>query len=137
MKKNESKILKFPSNIPSLERQVEAILFSAEEPLDEISIDTFFDVLSVRFNPKKHNNNIFKVCFNFSSGVIKNITLRNSVAVISNSKEIECNIIIQTKEEEFKKILMGISNPVASIASGNVIVQGGNTAFLEFLTKFQ
>ena len=108
-----------------------------EKLLDEISIDTFFDVLSVRFNPKKHNNDIFKVCFNFSSGVIKNITLRNSVAVISNSKETECNITIQTKEEEFKKILMGISNPVASIASGNVIVQGGNTAFLEFLTKFQ
>ena len=107
------------------------------ELLDEISIDTFFDVLSVRFNPKKHSNDIFKVCFNFSSGVIKNITLRNSVAVISNSKETECNIIIQTKEEEFKKILMGISNPVASIASGNIEVDGGNTAFLEFLTKFQ
>ena len=108
-----------------------------EELLEEISIDTFFDVLSVRFNPKKHNNNIFKVCFNFSSGVIKNITLRNSVAVISNSKETGCNIIIQTKEEEFKKILMGISNPITSIASGNIVVEGGNTAFLEFLTKFQ
>ena len=108
-----------------------------EKLLDEISIDTFFDVLSVRFNPKKHNNDIFKVCFNFSSGVIKNITLRNSVAVISNSKETGCNIIIQTKEEEFKKILMGISNPITSIASGNIIVEGGNTAFLEFLTKFQ
>ena len=108
-----------------------------EKLLDEISIDTFFDVLSVRFNPKKHNNNIFKVCFNFSSGVIKNITLRNSVAVISNSKETGCNIIVQTKEEEFKKILMGISNPITSIASGNIVVEGGNTAFLEFLTKFQ
>ena len=108
-----------------------------EKLLDEISIDTFFDVLSVRFNPKKHNNNIFKVCFNFSSGVIKNITLRNSVAVISNSKETGCNIIIQTKEEEFKKILMGISNPITSIASGNIIVEGGNSTFLEFLTKFQ
>ena len=108
-----------------------------EELLEEISIDTFFDVLSVRFNPKKHNNNIFKVCFNFSSGVTKNITLRNSVAVISNSKQIDCNITIQTKEEEFKKILMGIGNPVASIASGNITVEGGNIAFLEFLTKFQ
>jgi len=108
-----------------------------EKLLDEISINTFFDVLSVRFNPKKHNNDIFKVCFNFSSGVIKNITLRNSVAVISNSKETGCNIIIQTKEEEFKKILMGITNPVTSIASGNIVVEGGNTAFLEFLTKFQ
>ena len=82
-------------------------------------------------------NGVFKVCFNFSSGVIKNITLRNSVAVISNSKETECNITIQTKEEEFKKILMGIGNPVASIASGNITVEGGNIAFLEFLTKFQ
>ena len=32
---------------------------------------------------------------------------------------------------------MGISNPVASIASGNITVEGGNIAFLEFLTKFQ
>ncbi len=108
-----------------------------EELLEEISIDTFFDVLSVRFNPKTHNNDIFRVCFNFSSGVTKNITLRNSVAVISNSKQIDCNITIQTKEEEFKKILMGISNPVASIASGDITVEGGNIAFLEFLTKFQ
>ena len=108
-----------------------------EELLDEISIDTFFDVLSVSFDPKKHNDDIFKVCFNFSSGEIKNITLRNSVAVISNSREKECNIIIQTKEEELKKILMGIINPVASIASGNIVVEGGNTSFLEFLTKFQ
>ena len=33
-KKNDLKILKFPSNIAQLERQVEAILFAAEEPLD-------------------------------------------------------------------------------------------------------
>ena len=38
MKKNDLKILKFPSNVNNLERQVEAILFSAEEPLDEASI---------------------------------------------------------------------------------------------------
>ena len=33
-KKNESKILNFPKTISSAERQVEAILFSAAEPLD-------------------------------------------------------------------------------------------------------
>jgi len=37
-KNNDIKILKFPNNIASLERQVEAILFSAEEPLDLESI---------------------------------------------------------------------------------------------------
>ena len=38
MKKDDVKILKFPSITSNLERQVEAILFAAEEPLDEESI---------------------------------------------------------------------------------------------------
>ena len=38
MKKNDLKILKFPNNVANIERQVEAILFAAEEPLDEDSI---------------------------------------------------------------------------------------------------
>ena len=38
MKKNDLNILKFPSSVANLERQVEAILFAAEEPLDEGSI---------------------------------------------------------------------------------------------------
>ena len=37
-KKSDLKILKFPNNITQLERQVEAILFAAEEPLDIESI---------------------------------------------------------------------------------------------------
>ena len=37
-KKNDPKILNFPSNSGNLEKQVEAILFASEEPLDEISI---------------------------------------------------------------------------------------------------
>ena len=38
MKNDDVKILKFPSSTSKLERQVEAILFAAEEPLDEESI---------------------------------------------------------------------------------------------------
>ena len=38
MKKNDLKILKFPNSVSNLERQVEAILFAAEEPLDVDSI---------------------------------------------------------------------------------------------------
>ena len=114
------------------------IIARNEELLDQISINTFFDVLSVRFNPEKHNNDIFKVCFKFSSGIIKNITLRNDVAVISSSFENNCNILIKTNEIELKKILIGINNPVAAIAAGNILVEeGGITNFLEFLTKFQ
>jgi len=38
MKKTDFKVIKFPSNISILERKIEAILFAAEEPLDEESI---------------------------------------------------------------------------------------------------
>ena len=38
MKNDDVKILKFPISTSKLERQVEAILFAAEEPLDEESI---------------------------------------------------------------------------------------------------
>ena len=38
MKKDDVKIIKFPTTTSKIERQVEAILFAAEEPLDEASI---------------------------------------------------------------------------------------------------
>ena len=49
-KKNDLKIIKFPSNITQLEKQVEAILFSAEEPLDMESIQ---EKLNTRANLAK------------------------------------------------------------------------------------
>ena len=49
-KKNDIKIIKFPSNIVQLERQVEAILFAAEEPLD---IESIQEKLRTRANVYK------------------------------------------------------------------------------------
>ena len=49
-KKNDYKVLKFPSNIVQLEKQVEAILFAAEEPLDKESIQ---EKLKARANISK------------------------------------------------------------------------------------
>ena len=49
-KKNNLKILKFPNNIAQLERQVEAILFAAEEPLD---IDSIQEKLITKANISK------------------------------------------------------------------------------------
>ena len=39
-KLKDSKIIKFPCSLTEAERQVEAILFAAEEPLDVESIQT-------------------------------------------------------------------------------------------------
>ena len=38
MKKTKNNIISFPSDITQEEKEVEAILFAAEEPLDEASI---------------------------------------------------------------------------------------------------
>ena len=67
----------------------------------------------------------------------KSITLRNQVAVVSSDVDKNCNMKIDTEEIEFKKILVGISNPVFAIASGNIIVDGSSTEFLQFLAKFR
>ena len=110
---------------------------TSEELLYQISMETMFDVLSTRYNPSKHNIDNYTVCFNFTSGNIKNITLRNQVAVVSsNSKDI-CNLKVTTDEIEFKKVLIGMMNPVKAIAAGNISVEGGSTEFLQFLSKFR
>ena len=68
---------------------------------------------------------------------IKNITLRNQVAVVSNDSKDVCNLKVTTDEIEFKKVLIGMTNPVSSIASGNISIDGGSVEFLQFLSKFR
>ncbi len=110
---------------------------TSEDLLHQISIDTLFDVLSTRYNPEEEFVNNYKVCFSFTSGIIKNITIRNKVAVVSNNIDGSCDLKITSEEIEFKKTLTGLSSPVAQIASGDLIVEGSSTEFLIFLTRFR
>ena len=66
MKKDDVKILKFPNNSGNLERQVEAILFAAEEPLDQQSIQ---EKLKTRANISKILDSLEKQYKN--RGIIK------------------------------------------------------------------
>ena len=67
-KKNNLKILKFPAEIMEGERQVEAILFAAEEPLDVESIQSRLnkkvDVLKILTSLEKQylNRRINLIC---------------------------------------------------------------------------
>ena len=60
-KKNDLKILKFPDHVAKLERQVEAILFAAEEPLDIESIqeklNTKANILKILVSLEKQYKN--------------------------------------------------------------------------------
>ena len=111
----------------------------AERSLDlinEISTDTFFNLLSVRLNPENIYKNNYVACFVFTSGLVKTITIRNDVAEISNKLE-ECNITVKSDESELKLALSGLKNPVQSIASGDIEVVGGRVEFLQFLASFK
>ena len=79
----------------------------------------------------------YKVCFNFSSGSSRSITLRNGIAVISSEASDNCELEVLSEEMELKKVLTGLKNPVSSISSGEIVVQGGNTEFLKFLAIFR
>ena len=110
---------------------------TSEELLEYISMNTLFDVLSTRYDPAKNIDDNISVCFIFSSGLRKNITLRNQVAVISNTNLDNCIIKAFSDEIELKKVLTGLSNPVASITSGNLQIEGDSIKFLQFLSKFR
>ena len=110
---------------------------TSEELLEYVSIDTLFDVLSTRYNPDKRINENTTICFLFSSGLRKNITIRNQVAVISNTTGNDCLMTVTSDEIELKKILTGWSNPVTSIASEKIQIDGNSVEFLQFLSKFR
>ena len=78
--------------------QAEPLLPQTSELLSEISIDMFFDILSVRLNPEKAKGIKQRVCFEFDSGNIKTITLRNQIAEVSSEKK-NCDILVKTSEQ--------------------------------------
>ena len=105
-KKSDSKIIKFPMLMPQLERQVEAILFAAEEPLDTQSIQ---EKIKTRSNISKilaslekqyKNRGINLVCiakkwsFRTASNLSKFINLQSSTRKKLSKATIETLAII-------------------------------------------
>ena len=115
--------------------QAEPLLPQTSELLSEISIDMFFDILSVRLNPEKTKGIRQRVCFEFDSGTIKTITLRNQIAEVSSENK-NCDILVKTSEQILKEALAGVRNPIMTVASGDINTGGERTNFLNFLSKF-
>ena len=104
--------------------------------LEEVPIDMFFEVLSVRLNPKKVKaSEVINACFTFSSGATKVITIRNQIAQITYQIPENCNLTINSSEAMLKQVLAGLSNPVTAIASQDIIVDK-KVEFIKFLSRF-
>ena len=105
--------------------------------LNEIPIDMFFDVLSVNLNPAKVKaSELIYACFEFSSGLIKTMIVRNQIVQITDAAPDFCTFRINTSEETLKHVLAGLRNPVTAIASNDLIVDQ-DVAFLRFLASFK
>ena len=96
------------------------------------SLGTFYDL---EVNPEKVKGIRQRVCFEFDSGNIKTITLRNQIAEVS-SEMTNCDILVKTSEQILKEALAGVRNPVMTVASGDLDTDGQRTNFLNFLSKF-
>ena len=102
MKKNDLKILKFPSSISNLERQVEAILFAAEEPLDEESIreklKTKADISKILYTLEKQykNRGINLVCISKKWSFRTSLNLSKFMSIQNNTKKKLSKAAIET-----------------------------------------
>ena len=102
MKKNDLKILKFPSSVSNLQRQVEAILFAAEEPLDEESIKeklkTKADISKILYTLEKQyeNRGINLVCISKKWSFRTSLNLSKFMSIQNNTKKKLSKAAIET-----------------------------------------
>ena len=108
----------------------------SESLVNEINIDTIFSMLSVSLDPDNIFRDNYKACFRFENEKIRSITVRNSIAEISEDQN-NCDLIIRTSEKSLKLLLAGIKNPIGLIASGEIKVEGSEVNFLRFLSSFK
>jgi hypothetical protein len=62
--------------------------------------------------------------------------IRNQIAQIKDTLPTDCTINVKTDEQTFKQVLAGIKDPIAEIASANLIVDK-DIQFLKLLTAFR
>lgn len=118
-------------------QKTENIIPPEASMLDQIPMDMFFDVLRVNLNPVKvDQTKILTVCYEFSSGLSRAMIIRNQIAQIKDTLPTDCTINVKTDEQTFKQVLAGIKDPIAEIASANLIVDK-DIQFLKLLTAFR
>ena len=108
----------------------------SESLVNEINIDTIFNMLSVSLDPDNIFRDNYKACFRFENRKVRSITVRNSIAEISEDQN-NCDLIIRTSEKSLKLSLAGIKNPIGLIASGEIKIEGSEVNFLRFLSSFK
>lgn len=108
----------------------------SESLVNEINIDTIFSMLSVSLDPDNIFRDNYKACFRFENEKVRSISVRNSIAEISEDQN-NCDLIIRTSEKSLKLSLAGIKNPIGLIASGEIKVEGSEVNFLRFLSSFK
>ena len=116
---------------PSLDYTVSA------EQAKNIPLESFFEAMGPRLNPKKANNKDIKIGFDISDTNEKySVVIRNQIAEISNSYDDSYDAIVTVDSMTWKGILLKTESSATAFALGKIKIKGNYSKFLQFSSLF-
>ena len=116
---------------PSLEYTVSA------EQAKNIPMNTFFEAMGPRLDPKKAINKEIKIGFNIVDLNEKySVVIRNQIAEISNGYDENYDAIVTVESMTWKGIILNTESAISAFSKNKLSVKGSYRKFLEFSSLF-
>ena len=116
---------------PSLEYTVSA------EQARNIPMNTFFEAMGPRLDPKKAINKEIKIGFNIVDLNEKySVVIRNQIAEISNGYDENYDAIVTVESMTWKGIILNTESAISAFSNNKLSVKGSYRKFLEFSSLF-
>lgn len=91
----------------------------------QIPIDKIFENMAVRLDPEKSADLVMTVSFQFTdTGENYMVAVRRGVAEVRPGTPSEPDLVILTEEDTWKELALGVSSPLAALATGKLKIEG-------------
>ncbi|MGP4066202.1 alkyl sulfatase dimerization domain-containing protein [Oceanobacillus sp. M65] len=105
---------------------------------NSMPIEQFFLKMAVLLDPKKSENEVIHVCANMmESNVTYQIHVRRGVAEVREGELVSPDLRIETTEEMWKKVILGIHGIDELLENGLMKVEGDRDVLVKFINLFQ
>ena len=116
---------------PTIDERVRALIYS-------IPIEHFLAAMPTRLNPAASADKNIIAAFNFrDTGQEFGVHVRHGVAEFSSARPDAPDISIATSTDVWRRIVLGERNLAVALARGELDVEGGAPALVEFLRLFK
>lgn len=107
------------------------------ELVKNVPIVTIFNAMAAHLNAEKSADVQKRVLFDFTDTKQPwTVEVRNGIAEVQPYKTAEPDITIQVKEQVWKELAARIRKPLPTFLSGEIKIDGGQVAFLNFMKLF-